>query len=341
MRIAFLGTPDVAVPALEALVAADDIDVAAVITNPDRPRGRRGTPQPPPVKVAAQRHGLAVWQPTRPREVLDELRALDVDACAVVAYGALLPPDVLEAGGRGMVNLHFSLLPRWRGAAPVQHALRAGDEVTGVTTFVLEQGMDTGPVLDRVEVPIEPDESAGQLLERLAELGAPVLVDSIRRLVAGEQPTPQPETGVTLAPKITPEDVAIDFSASSRAIVDLARSADPAPGAHTTFRGKRLKVFRAEVADEEPIAATGGAGGTDGGSGTGGTDGGSGTAGAGGDEAAVPGEVVARDHGVVVATGSGAVRLLEVQPEGKARMDGAAFANGYRPEVGERLGEHA
>jgi methionyl-tRNA formyltransferase len=309
VRIAFLGTPDVAVPALEALVAADDIEVAAVITNPDRPRGRRGTPQPPPVKVAAEQAGLEVWQPAKPREIVDELRALDLDACAVVAYGALLPPDVLEAGGRGMVNLHFSLLPRWRGAAPVQHALRAGDEVTGVTTFVLDVGMDTGPVLDRVEVPIHPDESAGQLLDRLAAIGAPVLVDSLRRLVAGEAPTPQPEEGATLAPKIKPEDVAIDLAASSREIVGLARSADPAPGAHTTFRGKRLKVFRAEVADDVDR----------------------------GD--ATPGEVIARDHGVVLATGDGAVRLLEVQPEGKARMDGAAFANGYRPEPGERLGQ--
>ena len=313
MRIAFLGTPDVAVPALEALVDADDIEVAAVITNPDRPRGRRGTPQPPPVKVAAERAGLEVWQPAKPREVLEELQALEVDACAVVAYGALLPKDVLEAGGRGMVNLHFSLLPRWRGAAPVQHALRAGDEVTGITTFVLDEGMDTGPVLDRVEVPIDPNESAGHLLERLAAIGAPVLVDSLRRLVAGETPTPQPDHGATLAPKIRPEDVAIDLTASSREIVGLARSADPAPGAHTTFRGKRLKVFRAEVTDEVVDELAG--------------------------EDAAPGEVIARDHGVVVATGDGAVRLLEVQPEGKARMDGAAFANGYRPEPGERLGQ--
>ncbi len=312
MRIAFLGTPDVAVPALEALVAADDVEVAAVITNPDRPRGRRGTPQPPPVKVAAERVGLEVWQPAKPREIVDELRALDLDACAVVAYGALLPKDVLEAGGRGMVNLHFSLLPRWRGAAPVQHALRAGDEVTGVTTFVLDEGMDTGPVLDRVEVPIEPDESAGQLLERLAEIGAPVLVDSLRRLVAGERPTPQPDEGATLAPKIGADDVAIDLAASSREIVALARSADPAPGAHTTFRGKRLKVFRAEVADDVEVPA-----------------------------GVAAGEVVARDRGGVVATGDGAVRLLEVQPEGKARMDGTAFANGYRPEPGERLGQAA
>jgi methionyl-tRNA formyltransferase len=305
LRIVFLGTPDVAVPALEALIAADDVDVVTVITNPDRPRGRRGTPQPPPVKVAAEAAGLEVWQPDRPREVLDDLRALEVDACAVVAYGALLPADVLAAGGRGFVNLHFSLLPRWRGAAPVQHAIRAGDQVTGVTTFVLDEGMDTGPILDALEVEIGPDESAGELLDRLADLGAPLLVDSLRRLVGGAVPTPQPEDGATLAPKISPADVAIDWSSTSREVVDLVRSVDPVPGAHTVFRDRRLKVFRAA-----PVDASGEVG-------------------------------VVVDHDgdlTVVATGDGAVELREVQPEGKGRMDGTAFANGYRPQPGDRLG---
>lgn len=319
MRIAFLGTPAVAVPALEAFVAADDVDVAAVVTNPDRPRGRRGEPQPPPVKVAALAAGLEVWQPPRPREIADDLGSLGVDACAVVAYGALLPPSVLEAGGAGMVNLHFSLLPRWRGAAPVQHALRAGDPVTGATTFVLDEGMDTGPVLDSLEVEVGADESAGQLLERLAAAGAPLLLDSVRRLAQGAQPTPQPEHGATLAPKITPADVAIDFRVEPRALDALVRSADPAPGAHTTFRGKRLKIFRVQTLTAEEVGELGGDA----------ADG------------AAPGEVLGGRDAVLVATGSGAVRLLEVQQEGKARMDGAAFANGYRPEVGERLGTPA
>ena len=308
MRVAFLGTPDVAVPALEALVAADDVEVVVVLTNPDRPKGRSRTPVPPPVKQAALAHGIEVWQPTKPAEVLDAFAALQVDACAVVAYGALLPRRVLDAGGRGFVNLHFSLLPRWRGAAPVQHALRAGDAVTGITTFVLDEGMDTGPVLDRVEVAVEPDESAGDLLARLADLGGPVLVDAIRRLVAGEEPVAQPADGATLAPKITPDDVRIDWQASARDVANLVRSADPAPGAHTTWRGKRLKVLAVGVTDT------------------------SGT----------PGEVVARTGaGVEVATGDGAVLLRRVQPEGKAAMEGQAFANGYRPEPGERLGEDA
>ncbi len=308
MRIAFLGTPQVAVPSLQALLEADDIEVAVVITNPDRSRGRSRRAVPPPVKLAAQQAGVPVWQPERPREVRDELAALHLDACAVVAYGALLPADVLAVGGRGFVNLHFSLLPRWRGAAPVQHAIRAGDAVTGVTTFVLDEGMDTGPVLRRLEVPVDDTVTAGELLEHLAVAGAPVLVESIRALVAGEEPIDQPADGATLAPKITPDDVAIDFTADAAEVSRLVRSASPSPGAHTRFRGKRLKVLQAT-----PVEGDGPAG-----------------------------HVVAGDRGgVVVACADGAVRLDEVQPEGRARMDGAAFANGHRPRPGEPLGADA
>lgn len=323
MRVIFLGTPEVAVPSLQALLEADDVEVVAVVTNPDRPKGRSRTPVAPPVKVAAQAAGVPVWQPTKAREMLDDLRAADVDACAIVAYGVLLPQDVLDAGGRGFVNLHFSLLPRWRGAAPVQHALRAGDEVTGVSCFVLDAGMDTGPLLATEQVAIGDDDTTGSLLSRLAQVGAPVLVDAVRSLVAGTEPTPQPTDGATLAGKITPEDVALDWSADAATLDRLTRSADPAPGAHTTFRGKRLKVWRAAVEAAAPDAD----GGADG---DGGTD---------PDDDATPGRIVAVDkRGAVVATGRGRVRLTSVQPEGKARMDGAAFVNGQRPEVGEVLG---
>lgn len=308
MRIAFLGTPEVAVPSLDALAAAEDIEVVVALCNPDRPKGRSRTPVPPPVKVAAQRHGIEVWQPVKPREVLEPFRALEVDACAVVAYGALLPADVLAAGGAGFVNLHFSLLPRWRGAAPVQHALRAGDRTTGVTTFVLDEGMDTGPVLRRVEVPIAPQESAGALLARLAELGAPVLVESLRALHAGEVPVPQPSEGATLAPKIRPEDVELDLTAPAVRLADLVRSADPAPGAHVRFRDARLKILRARPVTGEHAADT------------------------------PPGTVLAADRdGILVACGDGALLVTEVQPAGKARMPAAAYVNGARIAVGERF----
>jgi methionyl-tRNA formyltransferase len=314
MRIAFLGTPEVAVPSLDALVAAEDIEVVVVLCNPDRPKGRSRTPVPPPVKVAAEQHGIEVWQPARPREVLEPFRALEVDACAVVAYGALLPTDVLAAGGAGFVNLHFSLLPRWRGAAPVQHALRTGDPITGVTTFVLDEGMDTGPVLRRVEAPIAPEESAGALLARLAELGAPILVESLRALHAGEVPVPQDSEGATLAPKIRPDDVALDLARPAPQLADLIRSADPAPGAHTSFRGARLKVYRAR-----PVSGAEGVG-----------------------DGTAPGTVLATDReGILIACGEGALLLTEVQPEGKPRMAAGAYANGARIAAGERLGAPA
>ncbi len=307
-RIGFLGTPDVAVPALQAVVEHPDLEVEVVITNPDRRRGRGRSLAAPPVKEAALALGLPVWQPDRPADVRDELTALELDACAVVAYGALLPRAVLDVPRHGFVNLHFSLLPRWRGAAPVQHAIRAGDTVTGVSTFVLDEGMDTGPLLEQLEVPIDPEESAGDLLTRLAEQGAPVLARSLVALVEGMVPRAQPEQGATSAPKIVPEDVRIDVAASVAEVANLVRSADPAPGAHTTFRGDRLKVFRLAPV---PDAGTG-----------------------------EPGEVLRVDKdGMIVALGDGAARLAAVQPMGKARMDGAAFVNGYRPVPGERLGE--
>ena len=307
MRIAFLGTPEAAVPSLEAFLRADDIDVAAVLTNPDRPSGRGHKLQPPPVKVAAAAAGIEVWQPQRPRERLDDLGALGVDACAVVAYGALLPQDVLDVGGKGFVNLHFSLLPAWRGAAPVQHSLLHGDTRTGVTCFVLEAGMDTGPILATAETGVTADETAGELVTRLAVLGAPVLVDAVRGLVDGTiTPMAQDHSQATYAPKITPADAELEWAAPAGALRSAVRAFNPVPGAWTTLRGDRLKVHRVEVDSLQP----------------------------GGD----PGTVVAlSDEGPVVACGDGAVRLTEVQPAGKPRMSGAAFANGYRP-LEERLG---
>lgn len=306
MRIAFWGTPAPAVPALRALDADPDIDVAVVVTNPDRPSGRGYRLTAPPVKVAAADAGLKVWQPQRPRELLDDLRALDVDACAVVAYGSLLPRDILDAGGRGFVNLHFSLLPAWRGAAPVQHSILAGDGETGVSCFVLEEGMDSGPLLCSASVAIGADETAGELTRRLAEAGAPVLVAAVKGLVDGSlQPVPQDHARATYAPKITSEQARLDWSAPAPALRRAVRAFNPAPGAWTTLRGQRLKVYRAHT-----VSVAAGA----------------------------SGEVVGGgDGGPVVACGEGALVLTELQPAGKPRMAGTDFVNGYHP-AGERLG---
>lgn len=304
MRIAFFGTPAPAVPALSAFVAAPDVTVAAVVTNPDRPAGRGYTLRPPPVKEAAQEAGLPVWQPEKPREILDDLARLGVDACAVVAYGSLLPVDVLDAGGAGFVNLHFSLLPAWRGAAPVAHAILHGDTETGVTCFVLEAGMDTGPVLASARTAVGESETAGELTARLAEIGAPLLVEAVRGLVDGSiTPVPQDHDRATYAAKITPDDARLDWTGDASSLADAVRAFNPVPGAHTTFDGQRLKIHRAV-----PVPGSG-----------------------------APGLVLAGEDGPAVACGRGALRLDEVQPAGKPRMTGTDFANGYRP-VGQRLG---
>ena len=302
MRIVFWGTPQPAVPSLEAFVAADDVEVVAVVTNPDRPAGRGHKLQPSPVKKAALAAGLDVWQPAKPSELIDDLLAADVDACAVVAYGAILPPKVLQVPAHGFVNLHFSLLPRWRGAAPVNHALLAGDERMGVTCFVLDAGMDTGPVLSMSETDVQPDETAGDLVARLADLGGPVLVNAVRGLVAGTlEPKEQDHDRATLAPKISPADARIDWGRPAADIERAVRAYQPMPGAHTTLHSERLKVHRSEPAGD-------------------------------GDRAA-PGTVVHADaDGPVVACGDGALRLTQVQPAGKPRMAGGDFVNGYRPQ---------
>lgn len=309
MRVAFFGTPQPAVPALEALVAAPDIDVACVVTNPDRPAGRGQQPAPPPVKAIAEWAGIVVWQPERPREVIRGLHALELDAAAVVAYGALLPPDVLETARHGFINLHFSLLPAWRGAAPVTHSLLHGDTETGVTCFLLDKGMDTGPVLVTERTAVREEETAGELTTRLAEFGAPLLVDALHGLVQGRLvPAPQDHEKASYAPKVAPEHAELDWT---RAAVELARAVrafNPVPGAYTDLAGARLKIHRARVIDAEAEPD---------------------------DE---PGTIVGTDERApVVACGRGTLRLDEVQPAGKAQMPGSAFANGYRP-VGSRLG---
>lgn len=281
--------------------------MVAVVTNPDRPAGRGYELRPPPVKEAALRHGLQVLQPQKVSEpgFIGQLRALEPDVCPVVAYGKILPPSVLEIPPFGFVNLHFSLLPLYRGAAPVQRAIIDGRTSTGVTIMRLTEGMDEGPVLDGVETDIGADETAGRLGERLAVLGAPLLVSTLERLAAGTvTPQEQDHAAATYAPKIAPDEAEIDWSEEASTIANLIRGCNPVPGAWTTFRGSRLKIHAAT-----PTPGVG-----------------------------EPGRIVdpARP---VIATGANLLRLDSVQPAGKRPMSGTDFARGARLEPGESFGE--
>lgn len=302
MRLAFAGTPEPALPALAGLLASRH-DVAAVITRPDAPAGRGRALRPSPVRLLAEAHGLEVLTPAHPRErdFQDRLRAIAPDCVPVVAYGALVPRSALDIPRRGWVNLHFSLLPAWRGAAPVQHAVLAGDEVTGASTFRLEEGLDTGPVYGVVTETIRPTDTAGDLLGRLAVAGADLLVATIDALEAGTvSARVQPAEGVSLAPKLTVEDARIDWSAPAWRVDRVVRACTPAPGAWTTFRDRRVKLG--------PVAGT--------------------------DERRAPGEL----DGALVGTATTAVRLGWVRPEGRAQMPAADWLRGLRPEPGERFG---
>ncbi len=308
MRLAFAGTPAAAVPTLQALLDSPRHEVVAAITRPAKPagRGRRSTPSP--VADLAEATGLPVLTPQKAGDpaFLARLAELEVDCCPVVAYGALLPPAALAVPPRGWVNLHFSLLPAWRGAAPVQHALLHGDEITGASTFLIEQGLDTGPVYGVVTETIRPDDTAGDLLERLAVSGAGLMVATMDGLTDGSLvAVPQPADGVSLAPKITVDDARIDWTAPGRHIERLVRACTPHPGAWTLFRGERLKVGPPRLRATGDLA---------------------------------PGELEVGRSTVLVGTGSLALELGQVQPPGKRPMPAADWARGARIEAGERLG---
>lgn len=310
LRVLFAGTPEVALPSFEALVADTRITIVGVLTNPDRPRGRSARPQPSPVAEAALRHGLPLMRPERPVDAIELIRAAGADIGAVVAYGAILPLAVLEALPLGFVNLHLSLLPRWRGAAPVQHAIAAMDTEVGVSVFRLDRGMDTGPLLRRRAVPLRAGLDAGAVLEELALLGAPLLIDGLLAVAAGEVARPQEDTGVTLAPKLTPLDAVIDWALPAREVAARIRSVSPRPGAVTSLRGARLKVADPQVVD----AAS---------------------------EGARVGTVVSIMDGPIVACGEGAVRLGRLQPEGRRWVSGPEFVAGQRIGEGQLLGSPA
>ncbi len=305
MRIVFAGTPAFAVPALEAVAAAHR--VAAVLTRPDRPAGRGLAEVPSPVKQAAARLGIPALQPVtlKAPEVQAELRALDPDALVVAAYGLILPQAVLDIPRLGAINVHASLLPRWRGAAPIQRALLAGDRETGISIMRMEAGLDTGPVLLREAVAILPGDTAGTLHDKLAILGARLVAVALDDLARGTlAATPQPAGGVTYAAKLEKHEARVDWRRTAAEIGRQVRAFDPFPGATARVRGTELKVWRASVVD--------GAG--------------------------DPGAVIAiGPDGVVVAAGSGAIRLEELQRAGGKRLPARAFLRGFPLAVGERF----
>jgi methionyl-tRNA formyltransferase len=316
MRVAFLGNDPWSVPPLRALLDAEDIDVELVVTNPPRPAGRGSKLTPTSVADAARAEGLRLLEVAgvRSGEGFAALEALEPDAVVVVAYGEILSADVLDIPTLGAVNVHFSLLPRWRGAAPVQHAILEGDEVTGVTVMLMDEGMDTGPILTAEETPIGPEEDAGSLGQRLAELGGPLLVSSLRGLADGSiEPGSQAHAAATSAPKLKPGDRTIDWSFPAEAIVRKVRAFAPEPGAVTTFRDRPLKILRA-IAHQ--------------------------TGGRMLDGPPAPGQAsIGREGGVSIGAGPlSEVELLEVAPAGRKRMTAAEWARGARIQRGERLG---
>ena len=299
-RIVFLGTPQSAVPTLERL--AERFDVGLVVTQPDRPKGRSGTPTPPPVKMTAQNLGIEVAQPAKSSEIAKSISDNgDFDLGVVVAYGRILRPDVLALPRMGLLNVHFSLLPRWRGAAPVARALLAGDQMTGVTIIKIDEGLDTGPVLTAQAVDIGPSENAGELTDRLANLGARLIADVIPRYVSGDMvPVEQSDDGLEYADKVTPEDRPLDVEDSPDAFVNRVRALAPNPGATLEIDEERFKILGARVIGHDvPI-----------------------------------GEWHEVDGQPVVGVEGGSVALLQVQPPGKRAMTGEEWLRGSRKARG-------
>jgi methionyl-tRNA formyltransferase len=314
MRVAFLGNDEWSVPSLRALAAADDVDVELVLTNPPRPAGRGSHLTPTAVADAAGALDLPLLEVGRVRdgEGFDALDELEPDAIVVVAYGEILSPDVLDIPRLGAVNVHFSVLPRWRGAAPVQRTILEGDEVAGVTLMLMDEGLDTGPILATVETPVDPEEDAGSLGARLSEMGAATLADTLRGLDAGSiEPRSQDHAAVTYAPKLLPDERTIDWSQPADAILRRIRAFAPEPGAVTKFRQGRLKVLVARDREGGGRMLTG---------------------------ASAPGEIVAWDRNPLVEAWPGLVELVEVAPAGRKQMSGADWARGARIEPLEHLG---
>jgi methionyl-tRNA formyltransferase len=313
VRLVFAGTPQTAVPALDALLASRH-EVVAVVTRPDAPAGRGRKVEPSPVAQRAAAAGLEVLRPARARdpEFLGRLGEIAPDCCPVVAYGALLPQTALDIPPRGWVNLHFSLLPAWRGAAPVQHAILHGDDVTGASTFLIVKELDAGPVYGVLTEPVRPDDTTGSLLERLSHSGAELLVATLDGIEDGTvQAIPQPAEGVSFAPKITPADARVDWKLPAHVVSRQIRACTPDPGAWTELDGARLKLGPVSLATQADLPHEPDLG---------------------------PGELLAQRQTVFVGTGSRPVCLGDVKAEGKRQMTASDWVRGLRAGGPVRLG---
>ena len=305
VRIIFMGSPDFAVPVLDALVASGGVEphaytVVGIVTQPDRPAGRSGTLKPPAVKEAALRLGIPSLQPEKLRapEAMDQLRTWSPDLIVVAAYGQILRPDLLDLPKYGCINVHGSLLPRWRGAAPIQASILAGDQETGITIMKMDPGVDTGPTLSQRSIPIAPEDTTGKLFEKLAPLGAELLLETLPRYLNGELvPQSQPEEGATYAPMLKKEDGILDFSQTAFALERRVRAYNPWPGAWFEWHDAPLKVLRARVSAEKSPGA---------------------------------GHRLTVEGCPALGTGAGILILEEIQPAGKKSMPGKAFLAGAR-----------
>jgi methionyl-tRNA formyltransferase len=307
MRLVFAGTPEVALPSLRALIDSPRHEVVAVVTRPDAPAGRGRKVERSPVAALADEHGIEVLTPPKAGDpdFLVRLTELAPDLCPVVAYGALLPQSALAIPRHGWVNLHFSVLPAWRGAAPVQAAVRAGDDVTGATTFRIVEALDAGPVFGVTTEKVRERDTAGELLGRLAESGARLLLSTVDGIEDGAlRAVDQPEDGVSYAGKVTVSDARADFSAPAHVVDRVIRAVTPEPGAWAEFRGERLKLGPVLPVDAEPLS---------------------------------PGEILVQRKQVLVGTATQPVALGQVQGQGKKRMAATDWARGVRIEAGERI----
>ena len=311
MRIVFMGTPDFSVPALKALVEAGH-EVAAVVTQPDRPRGRGKELQMTPVKVQALAYGIPVYQPEKVKDpaFVEILRNLKPEVIVVIAFGQILSRDILDLPPYGCINIHASLLPKYRGAAPIQWAVIDGEKETGVTTMMMDVGLDTGDMLEKTIIPLDPKETGGSLFDKLSQAGGPLILSTLEKLKAGTAVrTPQTDEDSTYAKMLTKSLGQIDWSMEAAAIERLIRGLNPWPSAYTFVHGKTLKIWDADVLKESS-------------------------------DGAAPGQIIRTDpHSLIVAAGEALLSIRELQLEGKKRMDVETFLRGYTIEKGEILGK--